>query len=49
MATYNMGTYKTGSFRKFRDYISNPLIIQIHILHWYHAYIIHPVMDKHEL
>ena len=58
MAKYDKGMYKTSYFRggsnmniniiKCEDKISIPLIIQRYISHWYHTYLLHPVMDRME-
>ena len=52
------GTYHTGYFHggnniklsliTCEDKIFIPTIIQIYILHWYHTYIIRPVIDRTE-
>ena len=55
---YEMGTYQKGSFRggsniylnfiTCEDNIFIPLILQSFMLHWYHTYLLHPVMDRTE-
>ena len=53
-----MGTYQEGSFCEgsnininliiCEDNIVIPSILQSYTLHWYHIYILHPVMDRTE-
>ena len=56
MAKYEDGTYHKGSFRgiiniglnliKCEDKIVIPKKIQSYVLHWYHTYLLHPIMDR---
>ena len=56
MAKYHMGTYNIVSFHEGSNIYINlimcknmffiPSIIQSYVLHWYHTYLIHPVMDR---
>ena len=58
MAKYKYATYHTGSFRRLiniyinlitcEDKIVIPTIIQSYVLHWYHTYLLHTVMDRTE-
>ena len=58
MAKYEYGTYHKGSFRGGSNIDLNLIIcedkiiilemIQSCVLHWYHAYILHPGMDRPE-
>ena len=58
MDKYKNGTYHDGSFCggsndnisliMCKDKIGIPLKIQIYVLHWYYAYILHPGIDRTE-
>ena len=58
MAKYKNCPYKTGSFYvgsnthlsliRYKDNIVITLILQGYVLHWYHMYLLHPVMDRTE-
>ena len=58
MDTYKDGTYHNCSFRRgsndnfslitCNDKIVILSILQSYVLHWYHTYILHPVMDRTE-
>ena len=58
MDKYKYGTYHKGSFCGGRnnnlnlitceDEIVIPSKIQSYVLHWYHKYLLHPVMDRTE-
>ena len=58
MAKYKDGTYHTGYFLggsnidlnliTCKDKIVIPKILQNYVLHWYHAYLLHPGMDRTE-
>ena len=58
MAKYKYGTYQTVYFYKGMNIYLNlimcdnkifiPEILQSYVLHWYHTYLLHPVMDRTE-
>ena len=53
---YKDGTYNKGYFCgginidlkliTFKDEVVIPSILQRYIVHWYHTYLLHPVMDR---
>ena len=55
---YKYGTYHKGYFLgvsnidislitcKYKSFI--PSKLQSHVIHWYHTYLLHPVMDRQE-
>ena len=59
MDKYHKIIYKTGSFSggininlnliTCEDEIFTPLILQINVLHWYHAYLFHTGRDRTEV
>ena len=57
-AKYTYGTYQQGFFRGVskidlklitcKDKIIIPTKLQSYVVHWYHAYLLHPGMDRTE-